>query len=108
MTATLLALSPVGLVIALGWALKRRGLPGDGFRPHAERLTYYVPMPSLIVGSLARAPVAAVIFAGAPASSSAFILSRQMGGDSALMAQLVAATTVASAVTLPLMLAVQT
>ena len=31
MIAALLALAPVGLVIALGWLLKRSGFPGDGF-----------------------------------------------------------------------------
>ncbi len=49
-----------------------------------------------------------ILFAGAPAASSAFILARQMGGDSDLMAQVVAASTLAAALTLPLALAVFT
>ena len=52
-----LALAPIALIIALGWALKRADFPGDGFWSPAERLTYFVFMPSLIVVSLARAPV---------------------------------------------------
>ncbi|MEE8171728.1 MAG: AEC family transporter, partial [Alphaproteobacteria bacterium] len=47
-----------------------------------------------------------VLFAALPTATSAYILSRQMGGDAALMAQVVAATTAAAALTLPLMLAI--
>jgi hypothetical protein len=49
-----------------------------------------------------------ILFAGAPAASSAFILARQMGGDFDLMAQVVAVSTLAAAVTLPLALAIFT
>jgi predicted permease len=49
-----------------------------------------------------------ILFAGTPAAASAFVLARQMGGDSALMAQVVAASTLAAGVTLPLVLAVFT
>ena len=59
MSETVLALAPVGLVIALGWALKRWNFPGDGFWAPAERITYYILMPSLIVGNLAGAPLGA-------------------------------------------------
>ncbi|MFP6745542.1 MAG: AEC family transporter [Alphaproteobacteria bacterium] len=58
MSETVLALAPVGLVIALGWALKRGNFPGDAFWGPAERITYYILMPSLIVGNLAGAPLA--------------------------------------------------
>ena len=60
MIAALLALAPVGLVIALGWLLKRSGFPGDGFWQPAERVTYYVLMPALIIGNLAGAPLKAL------------------------------------------------
>ncbi len=60
MIAALSALAPVGLVIALGWVLKRSGFPGDGFWQPAERVTYYVLMPALIIGNLAGAPVKAL------------------------------------------------
>ncbi len=49
-----------------------------------------------------------VLFAALPTATSAYILSRQMGGDSALMAQTVAITTIAAGVTLPVMLALLT
>jgi len=50
--AILAALVPVGAVLALGAALRRAGLPGDGFWVPAERLTYYLLLPALIAGSL--------------------------------------------------------
>ncbi len=52
MSAILAALLPVGAVLALGAALRRAGLPGDGFWVPAERLTYYLLLPALIAGSL--------------------------------------------------------
>ena len=55
MIAGFLALAPVAMIIALGWGLKRAGFPGDGFWAPAERLTYYLFMPGLIIGGLARA-----------------------------------------------------
>ncbi len=45
---------------------------------------------------------ASVIFAALPVSATAYVVSTQMGGDSRLMAGIVAATTVAAAITLPL------
>ena len=49
-----------------------------------------------------------VLFAALPTATSAYVLSRQMGGDSALMAQTVAITTIAAGITLPVMLALLT
>ncbi len=60
MTGILGALAPVGLVIAFGWALRRAGFPGDGFWAPAERLTYYVLFPALIVNNLGAAPFGAL------------------------------------------------
>ena len=58
--ATLAALAPVFLLILFGHLMKRGGFPGDGFWEPAERLTYYVLFPALLVGNLARAPLADV------------------------------------------------
>ncbi|MFQ5959390.1 MAG: AEC family transporter [Alphaproteobacteria bacterium] len=55
MSMVIAALAPVAALIALGWLFKRRGFPGDGFWAPAERLTYYLLLPALIVGSLGRA-----------------------------------------------------
>jgi len=45
---------------------------------------------------------AAILFAAMPVSATAYVVSTQMGGDSRLMAGVVAATTVAAAITVPL------
>ena len=60
MTAVLGALAPVGLVIAIGWVLRRAGFPGAGFWAPAERLTYYVLLPALLVNNLGAAPLGAL------------------------------------------------
>lgn len=57
MIETVLALAPVGLVIAIGRSLKHWHFPGDGFWAPAERIAYYILMPSLIVGNLTAAPL---------------------------------------------------
>ena len=63
------ALGPIFALILLGLGLRRFGFPGDGFWPAAERLTYFILFPALLVHRLALArlgdyavlPVAAVI-----------------------------------------------
>ncbi len=68
-----------------------------------------MPAVTLIVGAAlgvsGPALTIAVLFTGLPTATSAFILARQMGGDAALMAQIVAVTHVAAAATLPVALA---
>ncbi|NJB67633.1 hypothetical protein GGQ74_001273 [Desulfobaculum xiamenense] len=49
------ALLPVFLVILLGHALRRFGFPGDTFWMQAERLTYYLFFPALLMDKLATA-----------------------------------------------------
>jgi len=46
------ALVPVFAVILLGYALSRLEFPGPGFWPMAERITYYVLFPALLVNKL--------------------------------------------------------
>ncbi|MFO1423626.1 MAG: AEC family transporter [Candidatus Competibacteraceae bacterium] len=63
------ALGPIFALILLGLGLRRFGFPGDGFWPAAERFTYFLLFPALLVQRLAVArlgdyavgPVAAVI-----------------------------------------------
>lgn len=55
MPATLAALLPVFAIIALGYAFHRLGFPGQGFWVPAERLTYFVLFPALLVNNLAQA-----------------------------------------------------
>lgn len=47
------ALGPIFAMILLGLGLRRIGFPGDGFWPAAERLTYFVLFPALLVERLA-------------------------------------------------------
>ncbi|RAU23220.1 AEC family transporter [Paramagnetospirillum kuznetsovii] len=55
MGAVLAALLPIVVLIALGHQLRARRWVDDGFWPGAERVTYYILLPALLVGGLARA-----------------------------------------------------
>ncbi|MCC8989053.1 MAG: AEC family transporter, partial [Candidatus Contendobacter sp.] len=65
------ALGPVFGLILIGFGLRRSGFPGDGFWPAAERLTYFILFPALLIqrlalsriGDYAVLPVATVIIA---------------------------------------------
>ena len=90
MPAVFAALIPVFLLIALGWGLKRAGGPGDGFWAAAERLTYYLFFPALLLGSLTEsepvgldlAPLAAALIVPVLAVGMLVIaLSRALGRD---------------------------
>jgi len=52
------ALAPVFLLILMGYAIRRYQWLGDAFWPPAERLTYYVLFPALLIASTARADLA--------------------------------------------------
>lgn len=51
------ALGPVFLLILFGAMLRRIGFPGEGFWPQAERLTYFVLFPAMLVFKLGTAQV---------------------------------------------------
>ncbi|HUO54958.1 MAG TPA: AEC family transporter [Rhodoblastus sp.] len=55
--ATLNALLPVILLIALGHVLKRFGVLNEAFWPQAERISYFVLLPSLFFHGLATAKI---------------------------------------------------
>jgi malonate transporter and related proteins len=55
MLAIALTIAPIFLLILLGFAFKRFGFPGDDFWRPAERLSYFVLLPVLIVRNLAKA-----------------------------------------------------
>lgn len=55
MTDILSALAPVFLLIGLGFALKRLKMVPDAFWAPAERLTFYLFFPALLVGNIAGA-----------------------------------------------------
>ena len=48
---------PLFALILAGLTLRRSGFPGDAFWPAADRLNYFVLFPSLLLTSLAKAPL---------------------------------------------------
>lgn len=54
------ALLPIALLILLGHLLRRFGFPGDAFWPQAERLAYFVLLPTLFTYSLYKADLSGV------------------------------------------------
>ncbi len=55
MLQIVLVILPVFLLIFIGQVCRRRSFPGDGFWAPAEKLTYYLLLPALIVMTLAEA-----------------------------------------------------
>ncbi|MFP8967613.1 AEC family transporter [Pokkaliibacter sp. CJK22405] len=55
MISSLNALGPIFLVVLVGFLLRRLAFPGESFWPAAERLTYYLLFPALLVNNLASA-----------------------------------------------------
>ncbi|HRF63146.1 MAG TPA: AEC family transporter [Candidatus Competibacter sp.] len=49
------ALGPIVALILLGLGLRRMGFPGDGFWPAAERFTYFILFPALLIHHLSLA-----------------------------------------------------
>lgn len=58
MLDSVLALIPTFLLIALGFAMKRGRFVPDAFWAPAEKTTYYITFPALLLASTARAPLA--------------------------------------------------
>ena len=102
---------PLGL-LAVGAALRPRLLLEGRIRVAWSAVAKLVLMPSLaallcaVAGLAGVQAVTLVAYAGMPASPSSYVLARELGGDSALMAVLITAHTVASAATLPVVIAV--
>jgi malonate transporter len=55
MLTVVLAIVPIFLLIALGGGMKRFNFPGDGFWPLADKVTYYIFFPALLVENLSSA-----------------------------------------------------
>ena len=53
-------IAPIFLLIVAGYGFKRCGFPGDEFWAPAERLSYFVLLPALIVHTLSRADLAGI------------------------------------------------
>ncbi|MFD2189858.1 AEC family transporter [Pistricoccus aurantiacus] len=100
---------PLGLV-AVGVALRPATLLRLDRSVWAANLTKLLLMPALVLGLatlLELDPVSrdvALLFAALPTATSAYILSRQLGGDAELMAALITGQTLLAMLTLPLWL----
>lgn len=55
MLTVIFAIIPIFLLIALGGALKRYNFPGDAFWPLADKMTYFIFFPALLVDNLSSA-----------------------------------------------------
>lgn len=58
MLEIVLVILPVFLLIFLGWTCRKRGFPGEGFWAPAEKLTYFILFPALLIATLAEADFA--------------------------------------------------
>ncbi len=56
-TSILAALVPIFIIILSGYAFRKFRFPGDEFWDYAERITYYVLFPALLIQKTATAPV---------------------------------------------------
>lgn len=88
MLQIVLALVPVFALLMLGLFARRYGFPGEGFWAPAERLTYYLLFPALLINSLSQASlsgteslqiVIAVLILLALASGICFLLKKPLG-----------------------------
>ena len=61
-----------------------------------------------LLGVEGAAAAAAILFTAVPISASSYVLARQLGGDAPLLAGLITLTTIAAALTMPLVLALLT
>lgn len=101
---------PVGLM-CVGAGLDLAALRGSGWVVLAASILKLVVLPgvtwavcvTLGVGGDAR--VIATVFAGLPISASAYVMARQMGGNAPALAGAITATTIAAAVSLPIIAA---
>lgn len=100
---------PMGL-IAVGAALDLTAIARARIPTAVTLVLKLAVLPAVAWGfghALALDPVAlfaVVVFAGVPTATSAYILSRQLGGDAPMMAAITTAETAASALTLPILL----
>ncbi|GGL61158.1 AEC family transporter [Wenxinia marina] len=101
---------PLGL-LCVGAALRPDGLRADAVALAGVTALRLLAVPALAAGAawaFGLPPVEAlvlVIFAAIPTAPTAYVLTRQLGGDATYMAGLVTLQTLASVVTIPLVLA---
>lgn len=57
MTGLILTIAPIFVIVVIGNLLRRAGLPGDGFWPLAEKLGYWILIPSLLFHKLSTSEI---------------------------------------------------
>jgi hypothetical protein len=101
---------PLGL-LAVGAGLRFHGIGASTLPVALASLAHLVALPlaaygcARLLGVEGPSVTTALIYTAIPVSVSAFILARQMGGDHDVMALIITAQTVLSALTMPLVLA---
>jgi hypothetical protein len=101
---------PLGL-LAVGAGLRFHGVGPCSLPVALASLAHLVALPlaaygcARLLGASGPMVTTALIYTAIPVSVSAFILARQMGGDHQVMALIITAQTVLSALTMPLVLA---
>jgi predicted permease len=101
---------PVGL-LAVGAGLQFQALRASGSAAAIASILKLAVLPVLTLifgnalGAEALAQNIAVLVASVPVSASAYVMAREMGGDPAIMAGAITATTLAALATMPLALA---
>lgn len=88
MVAVFGALAPIFLLIVLGHAIRRYGVVPDSFWPSADRMTYFLFFPCLIINELAKAslgelevlPMAAAMGGGVFAAAAIMLAARRLTG----------------------------
>ncbi|WP_319542194.1 AEC family transporter [uncultured Pseudodesulfovibrio sp.] len=102
---------PMGL-LAVGAGLRLERVGGGKRTLVVSSVLHLIFLPLMAIGLCfffgadADATLTAVIYTAIPVSASSFILARQMGGDHRLMSQIITFQTLASVITLPVMLGV--
>ncbi|TVR95371.1 MAG: AEC family transporter [Rhodospirillales bacterium] len=100
---------PIGL-LAVGAGLELRAVRAAGRVVATASALKLIVLPvvtlslCLALGADDLARRIAVLLAAVPVSASAYVMARQMGGDTAVMAGAITATTLAAAITMPLIL----
>ena len=75
------ALLPVFILIMLGHVFRRIDFPGGDFWPQAERFTYYVLFPAMLVFKLGQARLPASAYADTALLIVAMLLAMTLGDD---------------------------
>ncbi|MEC7763803.1 MAG: AEC family transporter [Pseudomonadota bacterium] len=102
---------PLGL-LCVGAALRPSALGKDGAALIATLTLRLAAMPALalvvarLIGLGTTETLVLTIFAAIPTAPTAYVLTRQLGGDATFMAGLITAQTVAAVVTIPVILAI--